>query len=164
MIDSKTAQAIRSLAEKTSAEEFKMLLLQQIGPTTTEKGNEATSVSSLEEKDTSQKIAAIFREVGIPAHVKGYNYLMQAIIYCLGKGSDRFSMTKELYPTVAKKFDTTPSRIERGIRHAIEICYSRRGNGEELKKYLGTHYNASTGKLSNSEFIYGLANWIKLYT
>ncbi len=157
MIDSKTAQELRELAERTTGEEFKMILLDQLEGITAEKDNATVSSPDLEEKDNSQKIAAIFRELGITANIKGYKYLMEAIIYCIGKGNVAYSITKDVYPAVAKKFDTTPSRVERSIRHAIEVCYDKSGDSELFKKYFG-----NIGRPKNSEFICGLANWIKL--
>ena len=133
MIDSKTAQEIRSLAKQTTGEEFKMLLLDQLEGITAEKDNATASSLDLEEKDNSQKIFIIFRELGIPANIRGYKYLMEAIIYCIGKCNVAYSITKDVYPAVAKKFDTTSSRVERAIRHAIEIAYDETGDGAQFK-------------------------------
>ena len=156
MIDSKTAEVLRNLAQKTSGEEFKMTVLNMLEGSTTEKN----SVPK-EKKDNAKNICAIFRELGIPAHIKGYNYLMEAIIFCLDRGGTKCSITMELYPTIAQKFDTKSSCVERAIRHAIESGYDRRGTYEGYEKYFGDACNPSRGKPTNSKFIYGIVTWIQ---
>jgi two-component system, response regulator, stage 0 sporulation protein A len=97
-------------------------------------------------------IIEMLRRVGIPAHVKGYEYLKKAIALCREDKSYLEAVTKELYPTIAKEFGTTGSRVERAIRHAIELGYNR-GDHETLTHIFGYTISAQRGKPTNSEFI-----------
>lgn len=97
-------------------------------------------------------VTEIIHEIGIPAHIKGYQYLREAIILTIHDMDIINSVTKILYPTVAKKFCTTPSRVERAIRHAIEVAWDR-GDVEVLQKYFGYTVSGIKGKPTNSEFI-----------
>lgn len=101
------------------------------------------------------------RQIGVPAHIKGYNYLRDAIILCVNDGEMLGSITKLLYPTVAKHFSTTPSRVERAIRHAIEVAWDR-GDVETLNNYFGFTIQSSRGKPTNSEFIAMIADKLRL--
>ena len=98
------------------------------------------------------KVTAIIHEVGVPAHIKGYQYLREAICIAVNDMDVINAVTKVLYPTVAKKFGTTSSRVERAIRHAIEVAWDR-GDLETLQKYFGYTVNSTKGKPTNSEFI-----------
>ena len=97
-------------------------------------------------------VTDIIHRIGVPAHIKGYHYLREAIILCVGDPELLESVTKLLYPAVAKRFSTTPSRVERAIRHAIEIAWDR-GDIETLNSYFGYTVNTGKGKPTNSEFI-----------
>lgn len=88
----------------------------------------------------------------MPAHIKGYHYLREAIMLSVGDKEMLESVTKLLYPAVAKKFSTTPSRVERAIRHAIEIAWDR-GDLDILNGFFGYTINTGKGKPTNSEFI-----------
>ena len=98
------------------------------------------------------RVTAIIHEVGVPAHIKGYQYLREAICIAVNDMDVINAVTKVLYPTVAKKFGTTSSRVERAIRHAIEVAWDR-GDLETLQKYFGYTVNGAKGKPTNSEFI-----------
>lgn len=98
------------------------------------------------------RITAIIHEVGVPAHIKGYQYLREAIFIAVNDMDVINAVTKVLYPAVAKKFGTTSSRVERAIRHAIEVAWDR-GDLETLQKYFGYTVNGAKGKPTNSEFI-----------
>ncbi|AYC29534.1 sporulation transcription factor Spo0A [Paenisporosarcina cavernae] len=106
-------------------------------------------------------ITAVIKEIGVPAHIKGYSYLREAIhmvyvdIELLG------SVTKVLYPDIASKFNTTPSRVERAIRHAIEVAWNR-GNYESISKMFGYTVHHLKSKPTNSEFIAMIADKIRL--
>ena len=100
-------------------------------------------------------------EIGVPAHIKGYQYLRQAIIIAVEDMDVINSITKVLYPQVAKCFGTTPSRVERAIRHAIEVAWDR-GDLETLQKYFGYTVSNSKGKPTNSEFIALIADKLQL--
>lgn len=106
-------------------------------------------------------ISDIMREIGVPAHIKGYQYLRQAIILTVTEPELMHSVTKELYPTVAKNNKTTPSRVERAIRHAIEVAWDR-GDVDVLSSYFGYTIQNSRGKPTNSEFIAMISDKLRL--
>ncbi len=106
-------------------------------------------------------VTDIIHEVGVPAHVKGYQYLREAICLTVQDMDVINAVTKVLYPAVAKKFDTTPSRVERAIRHAIEIAWDR-GDLETLQKFFGYTVSNIKGKPTNSEFIAMIADSLTL--
>lgn len=97
-------------------------------------------------------ITDILHKIGIPAHIKGYKYLREAISLTIDNPDDYSSVTKTLYPTIAKTFDTTPARVERAIRHAIEIAWNR-GEATTISEYFGCTISNTRGKPTNSEFI-----------
>ena len=108
--------------------------------------------SSFQDKDLTVTISEIMHQIGVPAHIKGYQYLREAILLSVGDDEMINSVTKYLYPTVAKKFGTTPSRVERAIRHAIEVAWDR-GDVDVLSSYFGYTIQNQRGKPTNSEFI-----------
>lgn len=115
-----------------------------------------SSVSDFED-DSDQAhmevvVTDIIHTIGIPAHIKGYHYLREAIMLSINDSEMLESVTKLLYPTIARKFDTSPSRVERAIRHAIETAWDR-GDVEVLTKMFGYTINGGKGKPTNSEFI-----------
>ena len=107
------------------------------------------------------KVTDILHQIGVPAHIKGYHYLREAIIQSVNDKEMLESVTKLLYPAVAKKFATTPSRVERAIRHAIEIAWDR-GDIDTLNSFFGYTINTGKGKPTNSEFIALIADKISL--
>jgi len=107
------------------------------------------------------QVTAIIHEVGVPAHIKGYQYLLEAIIIAVNDMDVINAVTKVLYPEVAKRFGTTPSRVERAIRHAIEVAWDR-GDLETLQKYFGYTVSNAKGKPTNSEFIAMIADRLQL--
>lgn len=106
-------------------------------------------------------VTAIIHEIGVPAHIKGYQYLREAIMIAVNDMDVINAVTKVLYPEVAKRFCTTPSRVERAIRHAIEVAWDR-GDIETLQKYFGYTVNSTKGKPTNSEFIAMIADRLQL--
>ena len=114
-----------------------------------------------EEHDLEQDVTDMIHEIGVPAHIKGYQYLREAIIMSVEDASMISSITKILYPTIAKRFQTTPSRVERAIRHAIEVAWSR-GRTETLDSLFGYTIDTGKGKPTNSEFIALIADRIRL--
>ena len=108
-----------------------------------------------------RRVTAIIHEIGVPAHIKGYQYLREAIVLVVNDMDTINAVTKVLYPTVAKKFGTTASRVERAIRHAIEVAWDR-GDLEILQKYFGYTVNGAKGKPTNSECIAMIADRISL--
>ncbi len=107
------------------------------------------------------RVTGIIHEVGVPAHIKGYQYLREAILITVDDMDVINAVTKVLYPEVAKKFGTTPSRVERAIRHAIEVAWDR-GDLETLQKYFGYTVSNAKGKPTNSEFIAMIADRLNL--
>ena len=106
-------------------------------------------------------VTNIIHEIGVPAHIKGYQYLREAIIIAVNDMDVINAITKVLYPEVAKNFGTTPSRVERAIRHAIEVAWDR-GDVETLQKYFGYTVSGIKGKPTNSEFIAMIADNLSL--
>ena len=106
-------------------------------------------------------VTSVIHEIGVPAHIKGYQYLREAIIIAVEDMEVINAVTKVLYPEVARRFDTTASRVERAIRHAIEVAWDR-GDIETLKKYFGYTVSNAKGKPTNSEFIAMIADRLQL--
>ena len=106
-------------------------------------------------------VTEIIHEIGVPAHIKGYQYLREAILLTIDDMDIINSVTKVLYPEVARKFNTTPSRVERAIRHAIEVAWDR-GDIETLQKFFGYTVSNIKGKPTNSEFIAMIADCLSL--
>ena len=113
------------------------------------------------EPDLEILVTEIIHQIGVPAHIKGYHYLREAIMLSVEDSDILNSVTKILYPTVAKRFDTTSSRVERAIRHAIEVAWDR-GDIDTLNSYFGYTINGGRGKPTNSEFIAMIADKLRL--
>lgn len=111
--------------------------------------------------DLEASITNIIHEVGVPAHIKGYMYLREAITMIFNNVELLGSITKVLYPDIAKKFNTTPSRVERAIRHAIEVAWSR-GNIDSISDLFGYTVSSTRAKPTNSEFIAMVADHLRL--
>ncbi len=113
------------------------------------------------DSELEMMVTEILHQIGVPAHIKGYHYLREAIILAVKDNDMINSVTKILYPTVAKRFQTTSSRVERAIRHAIEVAWDR-GDIDVLNAYFGYTINNDRGKPTNSEFIAMIADKLKL--
>lgn len=111
--------------------------------------------------DMESQVTKIIHQIGVPAHIKGYQYLRTAILMTIEDSDVINSVTKVLYPTVAKKYQTTTSRVERAIRHAIEVAWDR-GDIDTLNSYFGYTIQNSRGKPTNSEFIAMIADNLRL--
>ena len=111
--------------------------------------------------DLEKDVTEMIHEIGVPAHIKGYQYLREAIMMSVNDIEMLSSITKVLYPTIAEKYDTTPSRVERAIRHAIEVAWNR-GRMETLNALFGYTISTGKGKPTNSEFIALIADKIRL--
>jgi len=122
--------------------------------------NVAVTPKDRSSKSLRLRVTEMIHEVGVPAHIKGYQYLREAIVYAAEDMDIINAITKILYPKVAKAFNTTASRVERAIRHAIEIAWDR-GDIDTLQRYFGYTVNGAKGKPTNSEFIAMMAD--KLY-
>ena len=112
-------------------------------------------------RNLEQDVTDMIHEIGVPAHIKGYQYLREAIMMSVDDPAMISSITKILYPTIAKRFQTTPSRVERAIRHAIEVAWSR-GKMETLDALFGYTIDTGKGKPTNTEFIALIADRIRL--
>ena len=107
------------------------------------------------------KVTNIIHEIGVPAHIKGYQYLRDGIMMVVDNIEVISQITKQLYPDLAKKYKTTPSRVERAIRHAIEVAWNR-GQIETVESIFGYTVNSNKGKPTNSEFIAMIADKLRL--
>ncbi len=114
-----------------------------------------------DESDIETQVTKIIHQIGVPAHIKGYQYLRTAIMLTVNDNDVINSVTKILYPSVAKKYSTTTSRVERAIRHAIEVAWDR-GDVDTLNAYFGYTIQNSRGKPTNSEFIAMIADNLRL--
>ncbi|MBQ5725563.1 MAG: sporulation transcription factor Spo0A, partial [Clostridia bacterium] len=114
-----------------------------------------------EADDIESQVTQIIHQIGVPAHIKGYQYLRTAILLTVKDSDIINSVTKVLYPSVAKKYQTTTSRVERAIRHAIEVAWDR-GDVDTLNAYFGYTIQNNRGKPTNSEFIAMIADNLRL--
>ena len=119
------------------------------------------AVRKLGRSDIESMVTGIIHEIGVPAHIKGYQYLREAIIIAVNDMDVINAITKVLYPQVAKAFNTTPSRVERAIRHAIEVAWDR-GDLDTLQRFFGYTVSNTKGKPTNSEFIALIADKLQL--
>lgn len=124
-------------------------------------GFKPATEQEIKQQELHQRITGILQEIGIPAHIKGYKYLRTAIEMAVKDQTLIDAVTKVLYPDVAKEYGTTASRVERGIRHAIEVAWDR-GDLDTLQKYFGYTVSNAKGKPTNSEFIAMIADKLRL--
>lgn len=128
------------------------------------RGGESLRISAQRRPDKTSietLVTGIIHEIGVPAHIKGYQYLREAIIIAVEDMDVINAITKVLYPQVAKTFQTTPSRVERAIRHAIEVAWDR-GDLDTLQRFFGYTVSNTKGKPTNSEFIALIADKLQL--
>ncbi len=121
----------------------------------------ATTACKDERSELEMQITEIMHQIGVPAHIKGYHYLRESIILSVQQPEIINSITKQLYPTVAKIYSTTSSRVERAIRHAIEVAWDR-GDIDVLNSYFGYTIHNERGKPTNSEFVAMIADKLRL--
>ena len=121
----------------------------------------ASSDKKPSREDIETQVTKVIHQIGVPAHIKGYQYLRTAILMTISDNDIINSVTKILYPSVAKKYQTTTSRVERAIRHAIEVAWDR-GDVDTLNSYFGYTIQNSRGKPTNSEFIAMIADNLRL--
>jgi len=119
------------------------------------------TIPARQEQNLETVVTEVIHEIGVPAHIKGYKYLREAIMLTVRDMEIINAVTKVLYPEVARKFNTTPSRVERAIRHAIEVAWDR-GDLEILQKFFGYTVSNIKGKPTNSEFIAMIADRLSL--
>ncbi|MDD2553264.1 MAG: sporulation transcription factor Spo0A [Desulfotomaculaceae bacterium] len=123
--------------------------------------NVSQYITPAKQKNLDVSVTNIIHEMGVPAHIMGYQYLRDAILMVIDEVGLLGAVTKELYPMIAQKFQTTPSRVERAIRHAIELAWDR-GNVEMMAKFFGYTINLERGKPTNSEFIAMVADKLRI--
>ncbi|CAB1128664.1 response regulator, phosphorylated in response to complex YlbF/YmcA/YaaT [Candidatus Hydrogenisulfobacillus filiaventi] len=121
----------------------------------------ASKVAVLPVRHLDVEVTNVIHEIGIPAHIKGYLYLREAILMVIHRVDLLSGVTKELYPAIAAKYKTTPSRVERAIRHAIEVAWAR-GNVDVINSIFGHTVNRERGKPTNSEFIAMVADKLRM--
>ena len=119
------------------------------------------SFNNSKDSDLELMITEIIHQIGVPAHIKGYHYIRESITIAVNNADIINSVTKQLYPMVAKKYQTTSSRVERAIRHAIEVAWDR-GDIDVLNSYFGYTIHNERGKPTNSEFIAMIADKLRL--
>ncbi|MHB1125337.1 MAG: sporulation transcription factor Spo0A [Bacillota bacterium] len=115
----------------------------------------------IKSRNLDVEVTKIIHQMGVPAHIKGYQYLRDAILCVIDEVNLLGAVTKELYPMIAQKYVTTPSRVERAIRHAIELAWDR-GNVEMMNRFFGYTINVERGKPTNSEFIAMVADKLRI--
>ena len=136
-------------------------LISYVNSLTKDSGRTKTQDKLSEMPDMEAQVTKIIHQIGVPAHIKGYQYLRCAILMAIDDAEVINSVTKVLYPSVAKKYATTTSRVERAIRHAIEVAWDR-GDVDTLNSYFGYTIQNSRGKPTNSEFIAMIADNLRL--
>jgi two-component system response regulator (stage 0 sporulation protein A) len=115
-----------------------------------------------EEPSLEIQVTEVLHQIGVPAHIKGYHYLRDSIIMAIETPDIINAVTKQLYPNVAKRYETTASRVERAIRHAIEVAWDR-GDVDILNSYFGYTIHNTRGKPTNSEFIAMISDRLRLH-
>ena len=125
------------------------------------KAQDGVKTTATASHDMEAQVTKIIHQIGVPAHIKGYQYLRTAILMTIEDNDIINSVTKILYPAVAKKYQTTTSRVERAIRHAIEVAWDR-GDVDTLNSYFGYTIQNNRGKPTNSEFIAMIADNLRL--
>lgn len=134
---------------------------QLAGTLTVQRPTNMVQVQTVKAQPIDVEVTNIIREIGIPAHIKGYQYLRDAIMMIVEEIDLLGAVTKVLYPMIAEKYSTTPSRVERAIRHAIEVAWGR-GNVEMINKIFGYTINTEKGKPTNSEFMAMIADKLRM--
>ena len=133
----------------------------EVGVTVLKNKNKIWPLRRSDKTSIESMVTSIIHEIGVPAHIKGYQYLRTAILLTVNDSDIINSVTKVLYPSVAKKYQTTTSRVERAIRHAIEVAWDR-GDVDTLNSYFGYTIQNNRGKPTNSEFIAMIADNLRL--
>ena len=141
--------------------EFQIMITVPSGSRETKQEMKTTSTPMVSDADLEREVTEMIHEIGVPAHIKGYQYLREAIMMAVEDIESVSAITKVLYPSIAKKFHTTSSRVERAIRHAIEVAWDR-GDLETLQSYFGYTVSGVKGKPTNSEFISMIADRLRL--
>ena len=141
--------------------EFQIMITVPARAAGEENSLEYVQAKEVPKRDLERDVTNMIHDIGVPAHIRGYQYLREAIQMSVKDMDMLGSITKTLYPEIAKKYETTPSRVERAIRHAIEVAWNR-GRMETLDALFGYTINTGKGKPTNSEFIALIADKIRL--
>lgn len=161
MQENELARIVRTI-ENMTAEEFTLFkALLRAESRTRNAESEDKNFESTDERSLEKIIARHLRNIGVSANILGYGYLKDAIQYCIEE-KRLPSITKELYPYIAHKHNSTSSKVERSIRHAINDVWERKGCMDVVQEYFGNTVNLNTGKLTNSEFIAGVAEYMRI--
>ena len=156
------AEAIAAGADSFLMKPFDMQsLCDHLGRLLAARGKSGAPNAEAAAPDIETQVTKIIHQIGVPAHIKGYQYLRTAILLTIKDSDIINSVTKVLYPSVAKKYQTTTSRVERAIRHAIEVAWDR-GDVDTLNSYFGYTIQNNRGKPTNSEFIAMIADNLRL--
>ena len=167
MLEKKTLEAgasyffIKPFDVRTMAQRIIQLADLDIDTKPVSIGNTLSKSNTISDAKLEIIVTEIIHDIGIPAHIKGYHYLRDAIIVSVRQGNEINSVTKILYPTIAKHFNTTSSRVERAIRHAIEVAWDR-GDVDVLNSYFGYTVQNQRGKPTNAEFIAMISDKIRI--
>lgn len=141
--------------------EFQIMITVPSGKSTAAHSTAQDKPKTVVSRDLEQDVTNMIHEIGVPAHIKGYQYLRDAIAISVDEEEILISVTKVLYPTIAKRHNTTSSRVERAIRHAIEVAWTR-GRLDTIHELFGYTINNGKGKPTNSEFIALISDKIRL--
>ena len=158
---------IDMLSGSFSSEPAENYQLAAVGTYTKENPSRSPNYSTVlydeedEAPDLESQVTELILQIGIPAHIKGYHFVRSAIIMAVETPDTINAITKIVYPTIAKKYQTSPSRVERAIRHAIEVAWDR-GDVDTLNSIFGYSINSNKGKPTNSEFIAMLSDKLRL--
>jgi two-component system, response regulator, stage 0 sporulation protein A len=145
----------------TSSSGMSSSSISSVGSSSFNMNSNTTNNSPSNTRNLEVEVTRMIHQMGVPAHVKGYQYLRDAIVSVVQEVSLLGAVTKELYPMIADKYNTTPSRVERAIRHAIELAWDR-GNIEFMNRFFGYTINVDRGKPTNSEFIAMVADKLRM--
>ena len=149
---------LKPVDSQSLSDHIEILMRNRRNPSDTSLSHTATETGI---PDIETQVTKIIHQIGVPAHIKGYQYLRTAILLTIQDSDIINSVTKVLYPSVAKKYATTTSRVERAIRHAIEVAWDR-GDVDTLNSYFGYTIQNNRGKPTNSEFIAMIADNLRL--
>ncbi len=152
---------IKPIRPDSLTEHIEELLSTRQSAVTTRRPGGVGGLQAVDPDDIETQVTQIIHQIGVPAHIKGYQYLRTAILLTVKDSDIINSVTKVLYPSVAKKYSTTTSRVERAIRHAIEVAWDR-GDVDTLNSYFGYTIQNNRGKPTNSEFIAMIADNLRL--
>lgn len=161
--DSELCAKCSYFGQRDCADKLKSEALGLVGEYQTAELQKAESDAAQREQsyNLELRVTAVLQELGVPAHIKGYYYLRSAVMRAVRDPGLIDAITKELYPELAKEFNTTPSRVERAMRHAIEVAWDR-GDIEVTQKWFGYTVSNIKGKPTNSEFVALIADKLRL--